>query len=128
LQQKGILQEPFVSSRVTQCYETGCAVYFYFGFLATGLRDCVRTYMEIEEAARDEIIANGGSLSHHHGVGKIRKQWVPETISNVGVDLLKGIKKVLDPNNVFVANNIIDFNDTTHNNNDDNNNTHSKQK
>ena len=29
-------------------------------------------FADLEEAARDEIISAGGSLSHHHGVGKAR--------------------------------------------------------
>ena len=105
--EKGVVKEPFVSARVTQCYETGCAVYFYFGFIYKGLKDPVRTYCEIEDAARDEILANGGSISHHHGIGKIRKKWVKETISETGVHLLKGIKNTIDPKNIFVANNVI---------------------
>jgi len=31
---------------------------------------------ELEHAARDEILKSGGSLSHHHGVGKIRRDFL----------------------------------------------------
>ena len=50
----------------------GACVYFYFAFKYWGIENPVETYEEIEERARDEIIANGGSLSHHHGIGKVR--------------------------------------------------------
>ena len=106
--EKGVVKEPFLSARVTQCYETGCAVYFYLGFLSKGLKDPLETFQDIEDGARDEILLNGGSVSHHHGIGKIRKKWVNETISEGGVEILKGIKKTIDPNNIFAANNIID--------------------
>ena len=46
-------------------------MYFYFAFKYWGIENPVETYEEIEERARDEIIANGGSLSHHHGIGKV---------------------------------------------------------
>jgi len=108
--EKGIQKDPFVSARVTQCYETGCAVYFYFGFLYKGLPDPVKIFSDIEDSAREEILANGGSISHHHGIGKLRKKWVNETISDTGVALLQGIKKTLDPTNIFVSNNIITVN------------------
>ena len=36
--------------------------------------DPAHVYEEIEEEARDAIIGFGGTLSHHHGVGKVRKR------------------------------------------------------
>ncbi len=45
---RGIVHPPFVSARVTQCYETGVAVYFYFGFNYRGLNDPVQCYLQIE--------------------------------------------------------------------------------
>ena len=107
-QERGIVHPPFCSARVTQCYETGCAVYFYFGFNYRGLSDPVACYLQIEEEARDEILANGGCLSHHHGVGKLRKKWVSSTLSATGVEMLKGVKARVDPKNVFANNNIVD--------------------
>ena len=111
-EEKGIIHPPFVSSRVTQCYETGAAVYFYFGFCFRGIEDPVACYMQIEDEARDEILANGGSLSHHHGIGKIRKKWVSEVVSETGVKMLQGLKRELDPKNIMGNNNIIDFPDS----------------
>ena len=49
----GIKKEPFISSRVTQVYDSGAVVYIYFGFIYQGLTDPVKTYCEIEDAARD---------------------------------------------------------------------------
>lgn len=51
----------------------------------------------------------GSSLSHHHGVGKLRKRWYKHSVSEVGVNLYKGIKKTLDPNNIFALNNFVDY-------------------
>lgn len=61
---------PFVSCRVTQLYDAGACVYFYMGFIFKGLDDPVDIYSKVEAEARDEILACGGSLSHHHGVGE----------------------------------------------------------
>ena len=107
-QEKGIVHAPFVSARVTQCYETGCAVYFYFGFNYRGLSDPVACYLQIEEEARDEILANGGSLSHHHGIGKLRKKWVTQTLSETGVAMIQGVKARVDPKNIFANGNVVD--------------------
>ncbi|KFM76070.1 Alkyldihydroxyacetonephosphate synthase, peroxisomal, partial [Stegodyphus mimosarum] len=88
----GIQYPAFASCRVTQSYDVGACVYFYFAFGYIGVSDPVHTYESIETAARDEIIASGGSISHHHGVGKLRKRWLPQTISNTGVQMLKAVK------------------------------------
>lgn len=39
-----VVREPFISFRVTQIYDTGAAVYIYFGFLYRGLADPVAVY------------------------------------------------------------------------------------
>nr|CDJ91270.1 FAD linked oxidase and FAD-linked oxidase domain containing protein [Haemonchus contortus] len=104
------VQYPTISScRVTQIYDAGVCVYFYFGFNSRGLNDPLEVYDRIEIAARDEIIACGGSISHHHGVGKLRKQWMLTSQGAVGISLLKAIKAELDPANIFANANLIDI-------------------
>jgi len=103
----GIKKSPFVSCRVTQTYDVGACVYFYFGFIFKDLADPLHAYNVIETQARDEIIKCGGSLSHHHGVGKLRKPWMSETISPTGISMLKGLKNAVDPKNIFANGNLI---------------------
>ena len=86
---------------MTQTYDSGACLYFYYGFVSDGLKDPLHTFHEVECAARDEVIANGGSISHHHGVGKIRKQWIRDTVSDTGLFMLKSVKQALDPDNIF---------------------------
>jgi alkyldihydroxyacetonephosphate synthase len=57
---------------------------------------------------RDEVMRNGGSISHHHGVGKLRKQFLERSVSRPGVELLKAVKKAVDPKNIFAAGNLFD--------------------
>mmetsp|Transcript_81581 Transcript_81581/g.119503 ORF Transcript_81581/g.119503 Transcript_81581/m.119503 type:complete len:622 (+) Transcript_81581:118-1983(+) len=103
----GVSTTPFVSCRVTQTYDTGACVYFYFGFSWKGLKDPVGVFSIVENDAREEILALGGSLSHHHGVGKHRQKWLPSQISDTGVTLLSGVKKSLDPHNIFGNGNLV---------------------
>jgi alkyldihydroxyacetonephosphate synthase len=97
----GVKLKPFTSCRVTQTYDTGACVYFYFGFNYMGLADPLAVYDAVESSARDEIMANGGSLSHHHGVGKLRKKWLKKSISEVGLQMISSVKKSIDPQNIF---------------------------
>jgi alkyldihydroxyacetonephosphate synthase len=88
-------------------YDSGACIYFYLGFNSKGIDNAIHIFEEIEMAARDEIIACGGSLSHHHGVGKVRSKWYPKQVSPVGVAIYKAVKQQLDPNNIFAAGNIL---------------------
>lgn len=92
---------PFITARVTQVYSTGAAVYFYFGFYYKGVENPAHVYSEIEAAARDEILRAGGSLSHHHGVGKLRQQFMPQIMSPAAIAWNKQAKQAVDPQNVF---------------------------
>jgi alkyldihydroxyacetonephosphate synthase len=100
---RGLPGNPFFSCRVTQLYETGCCIYFYMAFYGGDVPDVVNTYHEIEMEARQEVLAAGGSISHHHGVGKLRLPFVPEIMSPASMEWRARIKVALDPDGVFAA-------------------------
>jgi alkyldihydroxyacetonephosphate synthase len=74
---------------------------------AAGVANAITVYEEIESRARDEAIASGGNISHHHGIGQKKRRWVPRQISPTAVSLYRAIKKELDPKNIFAVENII---------------------
>jgi alkyldihydroxyacetonephosphate synthase len=92
---------PFTTCRITQLYQTGVAVYFYFGFHHKGVERPAEVYAELEHAARDEILRSGGSLSHHHGIGKIRRDYLPRVFSQTSLDWAADVKRAIDPANTF---------------------------
>eukprot|EP01130_Rhizamoeba_saxonica_P012382 TRINITY_DN5205_c1_g1_i1.p1 TRINITY_DN5205_c1_g1~~TRINITY_DN5205_c1_g1_i1.p1 ORF type:complete len:623 (-),score=148.70 TRINITY_DN5205_c1_g1_i1:133-2001(-) len=99
---------PFVSCRVTQTYDVGACIYFYFGIQFEGLNDPIQKFYQIENSAREEILSCGGSISHHHGVGKHRKKFLGQMIGEEGVNILKGVKSTVDPKNIFANANLFD--------------------
>ncbi|KAL5009841.1 hypothetical protein ScPMuIL_012146 [Solemya velum] len=105
--EKGVQFPPYITCRVTQTYDAGACVYFYFGFNYRGISNPVQLYDEIETCARDEILANGGSVSHHHGVGKVRKRWLTKTVGEVGLGTMRAVKNYIDPENIFGCNNLM---------------------
>ncbi|MBC7643524.1 MAG: FAD-binding oxidoreductase, partial [Thermoleophilia bacterium] len=78
---RGLPGKPFVTCRVTQLYETGVCIYFYFAIPYQGVENPSEVYTELEHIARDEILRSGGSLSHPHGVGKHRQGFLPQVVS-----------------------------------------------
>jgi alkyldihydroxyacetonephosphate synthase len=79
------------------------------GFSARGLKDPVKTYHDIEHSMRQTVIDNGGSLSHHHGIGKIRQGFLQQIESDANFAVVREAKRALDPKNIFaIRNNLID--------------------
>jgi alkyldihydroxyacetonephosphate synthase len=102
--------KPYLSYRVTQLYHTSVCIYFTLGIYTNGVVDPDRKIAAIEHVLRQTIIENGGSVSHHHGIGKIRSQFMNETLSPANIELLRQVKQSIDPHNIFgIKNNI--FND-----------------
>jgi alkyldihydroxyacetonephosphate synthase len=97
----GLPGYPMISWRVTQLYHTGAAVYFYLATLATGVKNPAEQFAILEHTARETILEHGGSISHHHGIGKLRAGFVKDVKSRAGLDWIKGAKEHLDPENIF---------------------------
>ena len=100
--------KPFFCSRISKVYHTGICMYNTMGINVRGIKNPEKVFSDIEHKIRDCFIKNGGSISHHHGVGKLRKDFMPETISPGSIDVIQGIKKSQDPDNIFgISNNIV---------------------
>jgi glycolate oxidase len=51
----------------------------------------------------------GGTISGEHGIGLIQKSFMPVMFDPISMELMKGIKKVFDPNNILNAGKIFDL-------------------
>jgi alkyldihydroxyacetonephosphate synthase len=92
---------PYLAYRVTQTYHTGVCIYFTMGFSGRGLSDPIGIYHNIEHNLRQTILDHGGSLSHHHGVGKIRQGFMRQVQSDGSIEVLQKTKEAIDPKNMF---------------------------
>lgn len=50
----------------------------------------------------------GGTISGEHGIGLIQKEFMPIMFDEAGLQLMRGIKKVFDPNNILNSGKIFD--------------------
>jgi len=91
----------WLSCRITQVYHEGACVYFYMAFSQAGIRGGMDAFLHIESACREEIMATGGSLSHHHGVGKHRSKLLTTAVGYSFVQWQTSVKAAIDPANVF---------------------------
>jgi alkyldihydroxyacetonephosphate synthase len=56
---------------------------------------------KIKAAATGAILAAGGTLSHHHGIGRDHLAWMERETGKTGLDVLGAIKKNLDPEGIM---------------------------
>ena len=97
--------KPYISYRIPQIYHTGVCIYFMLGMSVKGVKNPEEKFSKIEHSLRGTIIKHGGSISHHHGVGKLRKDFIPDMLSKTSIQLIKEMKQSHDPSNVFGSSN-----------------------
>lgn len=73
----------------------------YFTFAATPPADEVEaTYVALWDAGSRAVLAAGGNLSHHHGVGLNRSRFVAEALGS-SLPVVQSVKDALDPHGVL---------------------------
>jgi alkyldihydroxyacetonephosphate synthase len=71
----------------------------------SGVANPSSIFAEIEHSARQEILIHGGTLSHHHGLGKRTGTLTRQIHSSGYVQALISVKEAIDPKNTFGARN-----------------------
>jgi len=89
-----------VSCRFTHVYPDGPAP--YYTVLAPGRRGSeLEQWAEIKAAAAEALIANGGTITHHHSVGRDHRPWYDAQRPELFASALRAAKKALDPAGVL---------------------------
>jgi alkyldihydroxyacetonephosphate synthase len=87
-------------AHVSHAYPDGASIYYTIvAPQVTGKE--VQQWLGIKKAATDCIMQNGGTLSHHHGIGKDHTPWIKQELGENGLALLRAIKRQLDPEGVM---------------------------
>jgi alkyldihydroxyacetonephosphate synthase len=86
---------PVVVCHVSHVYPSGASLYFTVGCARAG--DPLAQWRVAKAAASDAILASGGSITHHHGVGVDHRPWYEREVGELGVRALRAVKAELDP-------------------------------
>jgi len=97
----------WIMSHVSHSYHSGACLYFTFSFVFGD--DPIGEYNVVKSAIQQAFIDNGGSLSHHHGVGLEHAPWLSEDISPEGAKLTTGLFASADPKANFNPGKIVPF-------------------
>lgn len=88
-----------VQCHVSHTYATGASLYFT---VATGAGDDpAGRWGRAKRAASDAIVANGGTITHHHAVGTDHRPWMTRELGPLGAEVLRAAKAALDPRGVL---------------------------
>jgi alkyldihydroxyacetonephosphate synthase len=88
-----------VMCHVSHVYATGASL--YFTFVAGETADPLAQWRAVKSAATEAIVAGGGTITHHHGVGVDHAPWLGAEIGDLGLDVLRAIKTELDPTGIL---------------------------
>jgi alkyldihydroxyacetonephosphate synthase len=96
-----------VSCRFTHVYPDGPAP--YFTVLAPARRgEEVEQWAAIKRAASDAVIAHGGTITHHHAVGRDHRPWYDRQRPDQFARALRGAKAAIDPRGIMNPGVLID--------------------
>ena len=85
-----------VMCHVSHLYETGASLYFTF-LAAQRAEDEIGQWRTVKEAASRAISEGGGTITHHHAVGRDHAPWMEQEVGSAGVSALRALKSELDP-------------------------------
>jgi alkyldihydroxyacetonephosphate synthase len=91
----GALEAPLVMCHVSHVYETGASL--YFTVVTAQDEDPLAQWDRAKKAVNEAIVTAGGTISHHHGVGRDHLDAYAAEIGPLGTAILRAVKERTDP-------------------------------
>ena len=92
---RGALDGVHVGCHVSHLYPTGASL--YFTLLGAQTDDPVGQWGAIKAAASRAIVDAGGTITHHHAIGRDHAPYLGDEIGSLGLELLRAVKERCDP-------------------------------
>jgi alkyldihydroxyacetonephosphate synthase len=89
-----------VTAHLSHMYPTGSSLYFIL-LAVPHVGEELEEWWAIKRAASDAIVAGGGAISHHHGIGLDHRTWLVNEIGVGGLRLIRRLKETVDPEGIL---------------------------
>lgn len=89
------------SAHSSHCYRSGINLYFTFAAIPNDRAKMSEVYYDCWQRVMECTLAGGGGISHHHGIGRIRREWLSQELGASGLKLLKNLKTLIDPSGIM---------------------------
>lgn len=89
-----------MSGHVSHCYTQGANIYFTFVVSEQDPERGVAVYDRVWDLTMRQTRKVGGTVAHHHGIGRVRKAWLAEQLGT-SMELMARLKRAIDPNGIM---------------------------
>src|SRR5689334_7330395 len=89
-----------VFCHLSHAYPDGASLYFTF-IAGTRAGDEIGQWRTVKRAACEAIVTAGGTITHHHAVGRDHAPFMEAEVGRTGLDVLRALKDQLDPAGVM---------------------------
>lgn len=87
-------------THISHTYETGANLYFIFASPMLS-KDELNQFEKFHKGIVETFIAHGGTLSHHHGIGRLVAPLLDRQHSPATLEAWRAVKKTLDPKGIM---------------------------
>jgi alkyldihydroxyacetonephosphate synthase len=85
---------------LSHAYADGASL--YFTFISRSRRDEeIEQWRAVKRAASEAIVASGGTITHHHAVGRDHVPYMEAEVGETGIEVLRAVKERLDPTGIM---------------------------
>jgi len=89
-----------VFCHLSHAYADGASL--YFTFISRARRGAeIEQWAAVKRAACEAIVAHGGTITHHHAVGRDHAPYMEAEVGEVGLDVIRAAKERLDPSGIM---------------------------
>ena len=81
-----------VGCHMSHLYPSGSSLYFTFLISGADDREAEERYLAAWDQAVRRCAAAGGTITHHHGVGRLKARYLAADLGEPGVDVLRRIR------------------------------------
>jgi alkyldihydroxyacetonephosphate synthase len=89
-----------VFCHLSHAYADGASL--YFTFISRARRGAgLEQWQAVKQAASKAIVAHGGTITHHHAIGRDHRPYMKAEVGQSGLDVLRAVKEQLDPTGIM---------------------------
>ena len=90
----------FVGCHLSHVYSDGACLYFTLASAPADDDSAVEVHRRWWECGMRVCLEQGGSISHHHGIGRLKTHWLPHELDGWW-DVLTAVKRAVDPHRIM---------------------------
>ncbi len=96
-----------ITCRFTHVYPDGPAPYFTF-LAPARIGEELAQWTAIKTAASEALLAHGGTITHHHAIGRLHRPWYDRQRPEPFANALRAVKRAIDPAGILNPGVLID--------------------